>query len=152
MAERQIIDRQRLIEDVSGLVGTPYHHQGRDENGLDCVGLIIAALRLQGIDPRAPADYGKSPPGDSLLRHIDLCGLFQKVPVDQRQPGDILVFAIRRDPQHLGILIERPAYGPELMVHSADVIMRVQTATLGEAWLKRIVAVYRPNDKSAYPQ
>ena len=145
MAERQVIDRQRLIADVISMIDTPYHHQGRDENGLDCVGLIIAALRRQGIDPQAPADYGKSPPGNSLLKHIDQCGLFQQVHVGQRQPGDMLVFVIRSDPQHLGLLVERPAGGPEIMVHSADVIMRVRAATLGEAWLKRIAAVYRPN-------
>lgn len=139
------VDRQRLIDDVKSFVGTPYHHQGRDRNGLDCVGVIIAALRRQGIDPPAPADYGKNSPGDSLLRHIDRCGLFYKIPADQRLPGDMLVFAIGRDPQHLGLLIERPEAGPEIMVHSADVIMKVQAATLGEAWIKRIAAVYRPN-------
>ena len=145
MAERKIIDRQRFIADAVSMLGTPYHHQGRDENGLDCIGLIIAALRRQGIGVQAPADYGKSPPGDALLRGIDQCGLFHEVPVDQRQPGDVLVFAIRRDPQHLALLTERPADGPEIMIHSADVIMEVRAATLGEAWLRRIVAVYRPN-------
>ena len=144
MADSKVVDRQRLIEDVRSLVGTPYHHQGRDENGLDCIGLIIAALRRQGIEPRAPADYGKSPPGDCLLTGVDRCGLFHKVPVDQRRPGDVLVFAIRRDPQHVALLVERPADGPEIMIHSADVIMEVRTATLGEAWLRRVVAVYRP--------
>lgn len=145
MAEKKTIDRQRLIDDVRNFVGLPYHHQGRDENGLDCVGLIIAALRLQGIDPQAPADYGKNPPGDLLPRLINQSGLFYEVPPDQRLPGDMLLFVIRREPQHLGLLVERREDGVEIMVHSADVVMRVQAATLGEAWVRRIAAVYRSN-------
>ncbi|MDR2945986.1 MAG: C40 family peptidase [Candidatus Adiutrix sp.] len=143
MAEPKHIDRQRFIDDVKSFVGTPYHHQGRDENGLDCAGLLIAALRRQGFNPPAPSGYGKNSLGISLLEHIDRCGLFHKVTAEQRQPGDVLVFAIRREPQHLALLAERPPVGPELMLHSADVIMQVRWVTLGESWLRRLAAVYR---------
>lgn len=41
------------------LVGVPFRLQGRDPAlGLDCVGLVGAAMRAAGYAPMMPGDYG----------------------------------------------------------------------------------------------
>ena len=46
-----------LAAAAEALVGTPFRLHGRDEWGLDCVGLVIAALKATGCEPEALADY-----------------------------------------------------------------------------------------------
>lgn len=138
-----MVDIQKFIADSYLAIGIPYHHQGRNEFGLDCVGLIVFLLNKQGISPKDSADYSRYPRKNSLIEGIENSGLFHPVPINERRPGDILVFIIRDDPQHLGILVN-PQDDSEMMIHSAA-DLDVRSASLGEAWIKRITKVFRCN-------
>lgn len=52
--------RDELFLDAArGYVGCPWKHQGRSRLGLDCIGLVVLALRDCGLDAPMTAVYGR---------------------------------------------------------------------------------------------
>ena len=80
-----------LAQAAQALVGTRYRLHGRDSmTGVDCVGLVAAALRAMGRAAPAPSRYG--------LRNLDIAEALGFVPlaglVDATAPmraGDVLL-------------------------------------------------------------
>lgn len=119
-------------ERARALVGARFRPQGRDERGLDCIGVVLAAFEVHSGSVRR--DYS--------LRgeHLDevRAGLrehFRPVPVPQIRPGDVLVMAAGPQQIHLGI---RTAAG---FVHAHAGIRRVVETPGTPEW--PIVAAYR---------
>ena len=82
---------ERVAAAALGLVGTPFRLHGRDPvTGLDCVGLVAAALERAGRKAAAPAGYRmRNAEIGPLLRFAGAAGL---VPASgPLQPGDILL-------------------------------------------------------------
>ena len=90
-------------ERARALVGARFRPQGRCGEGLDCLGLVIAAFdlppdeirrdyRLRG-DHRAELERG-------LLTH------FKKVRARDARPGDVLLLQVASDQLHLAIRSE----------------------------------------------
>lgn len=69
-------DGERFAQAAAALVGTPFRLHGRDRiSGLDCVGLLIAALRAIGRAPGNPCGYRlRSGDFTPLLRHFTQAG------------------------------------------------------------------------------
>jgi cell wall-associated NlpC family hydrolase len=92
-----------LAEAAEQLVGTAYRLHGRDPaTGLDCAGLLAAAMVLAGRPVTLPSGYG--------LRLSDLarwlpdpasCGLAQAAP--PVRPGDVALFQPGPGQYHLAI-------------------------------------------------
>lgn len=87
-------------ERARALVGTRFRPQGRAADGLDCVGVVLAAFRL---DPRAVRkDYelrGEDPVelDAALLKH------FRRLPARQLAPGDVMLMTVAAGQLHLGV-------------------------------------------------
>ena len=118
-------------------VGTRFRPQGRDANGLDCIGVIVAAF---GIPTESvPRDYRLR--GD---RRDDLAeGLgrfFRKVSRKQLRPGDVMLMAAGQEQLHLAI---RTSHG---FVHAHAGIGRVVETPGSPEW--PILAAYRKRRKS----
>jgi cell wall-associated NlpC family hydrolase len=127
-----MIARAQFVEQVMALVGQPVRHRGRRPGaGLDCVGVPIAAAAACGLDLVVDSTYGQIPSwGDlraGLLRHCD------EVPLDSRQPGDILAMFEGMDIRHVAVLVwpidgrdcivvARPGRGRVVMqsIHASD--------------------------------
>lgn len=114
------------------LVGTQFRPQGWSvEQGLDCVGLAVAAcdVPVKAI----PADY-RMAGGDNGERLLDgLARGFRKVRA--RRAGDLLLMQPGHDRWHLGV------WTGSGLVH-ADMKLRAVVETPGEpAW--PVVAIYR---------
>ena len=131
-----MINIPAFLAELQTWEGVPYHHQGRSRFGVDCVGLGVAALLAQGIAVDAPTDYSRAAQGQALLTQMEASGLLRPLPLDARAPGDVLVFRIRDNPQHVGIVLS-----DDRMVH-ADSTNGVRSVTLSPLWLARIVARY----------
>lgn len=88
-----------VVARARALIGVRFRPQGRSrETGLDCVGLVAAALGVSG----APRDYalrGASP--ERLAAGLKAAGLG---PVEQPRPGDVLAVEAGPGQLHLGIL------------------------------------------------
>jgi hypothetical protein len=102
---------QTVIEEARGWLGVPYRYQGRDRNGIDCVGLPIKIAISIGMLPASFAvpTYGRLPSGDitSLLERT--CSKLE-TPV----AGCIIVIAWSKIAAHTAILTG------ETMIHAYE--------------------------------
>lgn len=127
---------QRVVDAARACLGTPFYHQGRVAGiGLDCIGLVIHAVKQVGLAVEDVDDYGREPQGDTLHHALISHGF---VVVDDIVPGDVLLFRFNGAPQHVGLAVSWDA-----MVHSYAPIGRVVETGLGETWRRRISGIYR---------
>lgn len=133
-----MMTRGKIIKAARELLGTPWAHQGRMPGlGIDCAGVVVHILKLNGIDYDI-AGYSYEPNGE-LTCHADAC--LTRIPKEQFQPADVLVFRIKRLPQHVAIATDKG------ILHSynrgAGVQSRVVETGLTEQWRSHIVAAYQ---------
>lgn len=139
-------ERREVIAAARGWLGVRWRHQGRSRAGVDCVGLLIVVARQLDLMPPADLDaiegglagYSRYPRGGLLnfycRRHL--------APVDEPQPGDVLLFAIDGQPQHLGLVGEHPA-GAQSLIHAYALgPRRVVETVLDQPWRRRIVGAF----------
>lgn len=86
-----------IVARARALIGVRFRPQGRSrEAGLDCIGLVAAALEAP-----APDDYRLS--GGSMARLTTSLRAAGLRPVDDCQAGDVLVLAAGPGQPHLGV-------------------------------------------------
>lgn len=86
-------------------LGTPFRHQGRSAEGLDCVGLLIMIARAFELPHGNVTGYTRRAKGMGFLEHFH-AHLTEIAPATIA-PGDVLVFVEALYPCHTGILSER---------------------------------------------
>lgn len=140
------MNAEAVIAEALSWVGTPYRHQGsRKGVGCDCLGLVLGVWRaLYGAVPERPGpyapDWAQAGEREMLLdgarRH------FGEKPMDQLQPGDLLLFRWRPHlpAKHAGILT-----APGHFVHAYQG-HAVTVSALVLQWRRRIAGVF------AFPQ
>ena len=120
--------REAFAQAAESLVGTPFRLFGRDTAyGLDCVGLVAAALARSGRSVSVPAGYG--------LRNADIADFLPFATLAGLKPcdsdpirGDVLLLRPGPAQHHLAI-----ATAPDMIVHA-------------HAGLRRIVSQPLPTD------
>jgi len=124
-----------MIDAARACLGTPFHHQGRlPGSGLDCIGLVVVALRAVGLEVRDRLDYGVRPDGTSLVAALESHGARRAPDIAM---GNILLIRFDHQPQHVAL-----ATGPETMIHSFAPAGKVIETTIGPYWQRRILGVY----------
>nr|BDD45280.1 hypothetical protein 3 [bacterium] len=92
---------------------------------------------LSNFDER---DYAKEPNGKRLQ---DVLGKYLKpIPLQKIKPGDVILFKIQHDPQHVGIVSDYPDNNLGL-IHCYAGTGKVVEHRLDDKWLQRAVAAYR---------
>ncbi len=132
---------EQFIEAARGYMGTRFHHQGRVKGvGVDCVGLVVCALR-EVLTREIPDVIGYSirPDGIKLKQILDQH--LKPVKFAVLQPGDIILFKIKGVvPQHVAIVSSiKPAY----IVHAYSVARKVTEHILDDTWKSKIIQCYR---------
>lgn len=126
----------QMIAAARRCLGTPFHHQGRQPRfGIDCIGLIVVALRAAGMQVNDYSDYSRRPDGKSLIAALTEHGA---QPVSKIEPGDILLFRYDNQPQHVALATE-----PDRMIHSFAVAGQVVETPIGDYWRRRLNGIYR---------
>lgn len=133
-----------VVAAARGLVGTPYHHQGRQPGvGIDCAGVpIVIARALQIIDPHFDVNgYSRHPDG-SLQ---PTCDEFMDRSAEPEVGGVVLVTFGAAFPSHLGVVGQWSADPSRLSMIHAD---RVRSKAVIETRLHfgramRLVQAYR---------
>jgi cell wall-associated NlpC family hydrolase len=130
------VDRSAvMIAAARSCLGTPFHHQGRAPGiGLDCIGLIVVALRAAGATVHDRTYYGRRPDGHSLIEALKAHGAKT---FDGIRAGDVLLFRYDGQPQHAAL-----ATGPDSMIHSFAPAGKVIETSIGPYWKKRLTGVY----------
>lgn len=98
--------------------GVPFRHQGRDRNGVDCIGLPIVVLAELGVvvpEFELLTDYPRIPPaGDFQRRFLRFCTRLPE-PV----PGCVIVMKWERSLMHLAIYTDTDTLIHVLERHNA---------------------------------
>lgn len=153
-------------------LGTRFRHQGRVKNsGVDCLGLIIGAaselqFEIATLDERS---YSKIPDGkyllEKLLEHLEMIFLvvggqwsvvskkdsgkisanceLRTANLNLIQSGDILLFELDGNPQHLAIADVCKVTGKIKMIHSYLAAGKVVENHLEEPWISNLVGCFR---------
>ena len=115
-----------------GLVGTRFRPQGRDESGLDCVGVVIVTYGIP-ID-RVRRNYRIK--GDYLAEAERVLGrFFRRVDKDQARPGDALLMRVASDQLHFAVMTEAG------FVHAHAALKRIVETPGAPEW--PVIGVYR---------
>lgn len=131
-----------LIEEARSYLGVPWKHQGRTRKGVDCVGFIVLSVRKFGIKVKDSIGYSRNPEGVGLQKLLEKQDCLYEVK-DSIIPGDILLFRIRRLPQHVALAV--PSTTADIgMIHAySGGTKKVIEHDLADYWKNKIVAVYR---------
>ena len=105
-----------LVEAAKSLVGTRYRHQGRNEAGLDCAGLMIVAAKMCGIDHFDTTNYSNRPNAAEFTREM-LRAECTQIPLAELGHGDLLRLNTAGWPVHIAIY-EVDEAGQEWYIHA----------------------------------
>lgn len=127
--------------------GTPWAHQGRSRNGMDCIGLLVSAFSGYGISDIS--NYSQNPHDGVLERNVSaqfgppvaVGRLLHGVSESVLRVSDIVVMAFPRVVRHVGIVGDHPD-GLSL-IHTDAMLKRVTEHRLDIHWLRRIRFVHR---------
>lgn len=137
MMESEALDSgSRLASEAAKLIGCPFRLHGRDpESGLDCVGLVFAALAASGSKPVAPRGY--------RMRNLSVDGWLQFAARSGLTPspgpvrtGEVLLVALGHCQHHLMIMI-----GAAEVIHAHAGLRQVVRQPLEPTW--RVCAKWR---------
>lgn len=130
---------ERAARRALELVGTPFHHQGRAAGvGLDCIGMVVLALREGGLVVRDRLDYSQRPDGKALREALLGHGACEVGDLTLAEAGDVLLFRYDGQPQHVAL-----ALGGGRMAHAFAPACGVVATEIGRYWERRLVGVFR---------
>lgn len=138
-----MITRSDICATALTWLGTPYQHaQCVRGVATDCISLLIGVAReLALLPPDWHAPY-YSPEWhvhhhtEMLLETLTQLGA-PCLPLDARQPGDILLMRFGRTVSHAGILLPG-----DRLIHAVRSVGRVVVTGLRGEWLARLAACY----------
>ena len=142
------ITQQLIVIQARSWIGTPFHHQARLKGvGCDCLGLIVGVVDKLGLCDKYGAPltgydevtYSKEPDGQYLMQK--LCELLEEVPPADARAGDLALFTVRNNPQHMAILSDYD--GGIGMIHAYAPARRVVEHRLDNDWQSRLVKGFR---------
>lgn len=126
-------------EIASQFIGIPYRHGGRDRNGLDCLGLILAFYREAGIVTGyndsvrySESWYRKTP----RLYAMELLR-YGKPATFPLKALDLVYFAIKGVVRHAGVLINERQFIHIIENHP------VMVSRLSRRWARQLVGARR---------
>lgn len=120
MNEKEMLERENVVEIAKTYLKTPYHHQGRIRGvGIDCGMLLLNVFEEAGLVPHLElgVDIPRYPPDWALHRDDPrYLSWVEKFAVEVNRdplPGDIVLHQYGRVVSHGGIVVKWP-----LIIHS----------------------------------
>jgi len=118
-------------------IGLPYAANGRDEQGIDCWGLVRLFYKQEyNIDlPSYTEEYS----GAYDTRILDMMDVYKNnwAQVQEPEIGSVIVFNILGEPFHVGVYI-----GDDKFIHARDGMDSVVESVNSPRWNKRIEGYY----------
>lgn len=140
--------RARIVACARSFLGMRFVHQGRTEQGVDCLGLLLAVAQqmgilFEGLHPLAMdvPTYSLRPDVQLLRQKLDY--FLVPIPIPEADAGDVVLLTIQGMPQHLAILSDYPESGLLGMIHSYASARKVVEHRYDEEWQRATEAAYR---------
>lgn len=97
--------RADIVQTARSYLGVKWKHMGRDREGLDCVGLLIAVWRDLGYEPsEVPIPPYRLQPDGTMLDYFKR--YMVRCPLLSIREGTAVVFSYFGSPYHAGIVID----------------------------------------------
>lgn len=127
-------------------LGAPYLHQGRDANGIDCVGLLAYADEVDvDLIPAYPQDPVNGELETALTAHYGAPLLVGIPTFADLRVGDVVAMQYAGPTRHVALVGDYAlAAGHMSLIHTDAMVGRVVEHRLDAKWLRRITRVYRP--------
>jgi hypothetical protein len=140
--------RAHLVACARQSIDVRFAHQGRGEDGLDCLGLLLvtaahAGLVFEGMPAmqlEVPT-YGLRPDIVQLKKRMD--ELLQPIVRDDLLPADVVLLKVNGSPQHLAMITDYPMRGELGMIHAYAPARKVVEHRYDTAWRAQTYATYR---------
>lgn len=140
---------ERMRELVAARV--PFLHQGRDFNGIDCVGGLAYAFQFSGYVP----DYPEDPINGELeqnLRRVFGAPVLERAstlaPVftaSQLQPVQVVSMQYKGPVRHVALVAPHVTLKGQLsVIHTDAMLGRVTEHIFDAKWLRRTMRVWQP--------
>lgn len=94
--------RQEYVNVCRQYLGVPFRDQGRNDYGLDCVGVPIRAAQETGISDFDITGY-KAVPGRHRMERL-LAEVCERIPVAEARLADLYHLAYEGHPHHLAVI------------------------------------------------
>jgi len=131
--------RASIVFEARTWLDTPFHHQGRVKGeGVDCAGLPIGVAKACGLTWADVSGYGRVPRHGVFQAVVQ--STLQRIFVQEVQPGDLMVFAWRAEPQHIAIVSQT---APLRIIHAWQDAGRCVENDLDSTWRARLRGCYR---------
>ena len=136
--------REDIVKEARSWIGTPFTHQGRARGvGVDCAGvveMVPKALKMPGYIGAVIEPYMAQP--DPRVMQARLKQYLDAISFNDVLPGDVLLFRLDLDGQHLGVVT---TLEPLIMVHAFGraKIMRCVEQRVAGFWRTRLVGCFR---------
>lgn len=129
--------RQEIVAVARRYVGAPWVHQGRSDDGMDCVGLVIKVAHELGYIDWDIKDYDRTAAPGAMLavlqRHLI------QVSREKLRPGDLIALRYPTT-NHIGIAADYVHGGISIIHAQATRPQRVVENRLCDDWLRLVKA------------
>lgn len=131
--------REDIVSEARTWIGTPWRHQGRTKQGIDCAGLVVKVAHTLQFTDFDILDYARNTRGMEFMRyfgeHMD------EIPIVQVQEGDVILFRDSKFPCHSAIVSSKQ--GEKHIIHAYARRKQVIEEPLTEDWRSLWVAAFR---------
>lgn len=117
------------------LVGEPYVHNGRGENGYDCFGLLLEVYKRRGIII-PDVKYGEDRAEHARLLALRAESQWKPCPV---KPGAGLLFLEDAIPGHVGVALDEDRF-----IHASEAMKQVTVGRLSRLFGLKLISAYEP--------
>lgn len=143
MTEMTLEQRLAVAREARKFLGVKFQHAGRNEHGLDCIGLLVLATRNAGMEVYDNPDYSPIVNSEYLVDELSHAAV--RLPEGTApRVGDVMLFNVGRHPQHVALITNVGLEDPNdvTMIHSYQTVGRVVEHPLDVNWARRAVSLW----------
>lgn len=108
--------RSDIVQEARKCIDYPFLHQGRNEFGIDCVGVVIRVGEHFNIPYEDLQGYARAPVDPKFLRHLRK--YLNPAPINGSKVGMVGVFRQSIYPCHVGIFASDEKTGVVTLINS----------------------------------
>lgn len=133
-----------FANEIVKLIGVKFVKQGRNLKGLDCLGIIIYALKQMGFTPPTRSDYSLHGEdySDDLIRYIKY-SCDPVADMSECKRGDLIIFSafFNGKPKHLGVIDG----AGDTFIHTNEELGKCVREEINENWQDLTHSIWRIN-------